>query len=75
MADPDRLVGFDPFQAGAFWSRRTALQVARELDALNVYYLEEPLPRRDVEGLAEIADRLSQGCRDLSVASLPQDDP
>lgn len=38
-----------------FWSRRTAMQVARELDALDVYVLEEPLPRADVEGLAEIA--------------------
>lgn len=38
-----------------FWPRRTALQMAKELDKLNVYYLEEPLPRMDVEGLAEIA--------------------
>ncbi len=38
-----------------FWSRRTALQMARALDDLNVYYLEEPLPRMDIEGLAEIA--------------------
>ena len=37
-----------------FWSRRTAQQVARELDLLNVYFLEEPLPRNDVEGLAKI---------------------
>jgi D-galactarolactone cycloisomerase len=39
----------------SFWPRRTALQMARELDALDVYYLEEPLPRMDLEGLAEIA--------------------
>ena len=38
-----------------FWSRRTALRIARELDDLGVYYLEEPLPRSDIEGLAEIA--------------------
>lgn len=38
-----------------FWSRATALQVARRLDELGVYYLEEPLPRPDVEGLAMIA--------------------
>lgn len=37
------------------WSRRTALQMARGLDALGVYFLEEPLPMRDVEGLAEVA--------------------
>lgn len=45
----------NPSQAYRFWSRRTALQMARELDALGVYYLEEPLPRMDLEGLAEIA--------------------
>jgi D-galactarolactone cycloisomerase len=38
-----------------FWSRRTALHMARALEALDVYYLEEPLPRTDIEGLAEIA--------------------
>lgn len=39
-----------------WWSRRTALQMARALDDLQVYFLEEPLPRGDVEGLADIAD-------------------
>ena len=38
-----------------FWSRRTAGQMAKELDELGVYVIEEPLPRRDVEGLSEIA--------------------
>jgi L-alanine-DL-glutamate epimerase-like enolase superfamily enzyme len=38
-----------------FWSRKTALWMAKELDKLNVYFLEEPLARRDVEGLAELA--------------------
>jgi L-alanine-DL-glutamate epimerase-like enolase superfamily enzyme len=38
-----------------YWSRRTARWMARELDALNVYFLEEPLPRRDVDGLADLA--------------------
>jgi D-galactarolactone cycloisomerase len=38
-----------------FWSRLTAQRVAQELDALGLYFLEEPLPRTDVEGLAEIA--------------------
>ena len=39
----------------SFWPRRTSLKIAKELDALNVYYMEEPLARKDVEGLAEIA--------------------
>jgi L-alanine-DL-glutamate epimerase-like enolase superfamily enzyme len=38
-----------------YWSRRTALMVARELEKLDVYYLEEPLPRMDIEGLAELS--------------------
>ncbi len=38
-----------------YWSRQTALRVARALEALDVYFLEEPLPRTDIEGLAEIA--------------------
>jgi len=38
-----------------FWSRRRAALMARELEELGVYFLEEPLPRTDVEGLAEIA--------------------
>jgi D-galactarolactone cycloisomerase len=37
-----------------YWSRRTAMRMARALDELDVYCLEEPLPRSDVEGLAEI---------------------
>jgi L-alanine-DL-glutamate epimerase-like enolase superfamily enzyme len=38
-----------------YWSRKTAKWMAKELDKLDVYYLEEPLVRRDVEGLAELA--------------------
>jgi len=37
------------------WSRGTALWMAEQLDQLKVYFLEEPLPRADVEGLAAIA--------------------
>ena len=37
-----------------FWSRPTAMRMARDLEALGVYWLEEPLPRSDIEGLVEI---------------------
>jgi L-alanine-DL-glutamate epimerase-like enolase superfamily enzyme len=37
-----------------FWSRPTAMRMARALEELDVYWLEEPLPRFDAEGLAEI---------------------
>jgi L-alanine-DL-glutamate epimerase-like enolase superfamily enzyme len=45
----------NPSNEYSFWSRETALRIARKLDELNVFYLEEPLPRTDIEGLAEIA--------------------
>jgi len=38
-----------------YWSRRTTLKVAKELEKLDVYWLEEPLPRTDLEGLAELS--------------------
>lgn len=37
------------------WGRRDALRVARQLEEIGVYAFEEPLPRHDVEGWAEIA--------------------
>ena len=37
------------------WSRETALSMARQLQELGVYFLEEPLPRHDLEGLAQLA--------------------
>jgi len=39
----------------AYWSRQTAGRMAGALDELGVYYLEEPLPRQDLEGLAALA--------------------
>lgn len=38
-----------------FWSFRTALWMARELEKLDVVWLEEPLPKDDLRGLAELA--------------------
>jgi D-galactarolactone cycloisomerase len=38
-----------------FWSFRTALRMARELAELGVVWLEEPLPKDDLRGLAELA--------------------
>ena len=37
------------------WSWETALNVARELEELDVYFLEEFLPVRDFEGLRDLA--------------------
>lgn len=41
-----------------YWSRLTALRMAEELDALGLYFLEEPLPRTDLTGLAGIATKV-----------------
>lgn len=41
-----------------YWDIRTAKRVARELQDMGVYYLEEPLPRSDLKGLAELASDL-----------------
>lgn len=38
-----------------WWSRKTARFMARELQNLNVFFFEEPLERRDHEGLAELS--------------------
>lgn len=42
-----------------FWSRPTALKMAQELDALGVYYLEDPLPGKDMEGLVAISNSVN----------------
>jgi D-galactarolactone cycloisomerase len=36
------------------WNRSTASEFARELERLDVYWLEEPLPTDDVEGYAAL---------------------
>ncbi len=41
---------------GPVWRYERALQTARELQRLGVYWLEEPLGRYDFEGLARLAD-------------------
>jgi len=40
------------------WSTRTALKVARELERMDVFFLEEPLPRLDLKALAELRSKV-----------------
>lgn len=40
------------------WDFQTALRVARELEQLNVVWLEEPLPRYDYRGLSKLRGKL-----------------
>lgn len=42
-----------------YWSRRTAMWMAKKLDALDVYFLEDPLPLRDTEGIKQLADAVN----------------
>lgn len=42
------------WQPGILWDYRRALETARELERLGVYWLEEPLPRYDFAQLAEL---------------------
>jgi L-alanine-DL-glutamate epimerase-like enolase superfamily enzyme len=56
-----------------FWSRRTARRMARDLDDLGVDLIEEPLPRRDVEGLARIAESVDASLAGGEHAATPRD--
>lgn len=43
-----------PWDTEAPWSLKDALAVARELEELDVYWMEEPLHRGDYDGMAEL---------------------
>jgi L-alanine-DL-glutamate epimerase-like enolase superfamily enzyme len=47
-----------PWDSSAAWDFKTALWVGHALDELDVYWLEEPLPRHDYRGLAQLRQRL-----------------
>ncbi len=58
----DMAIMVDANQAGhripPIWSHRTVFQMARALEALDVYWLEEPFHRDDLDGLAELTRRM-----------------
>ncbi len=43
-----------PWDTQTPWSLKDALQVARELEELDIYWMEEPLHRADYEGMAAL---------------------
>lgn len=47
------------WQPGVLWDYRRALDTARELEKMGVYWLEEPLPRYDFAQLAELNRQLA----------------
>jgi len=54
MTDANQAQSAAGWQPGVVWDFRRALETARELEKLNVYWLEEPLRRYDFDGLAEL---------------------
>jgi L-alanine-DL-glutamate epimerase-like enolase superfamily enzyme len=59
MVDANQ-AGVEPGHGGHHtWSFPTAVAVARELQAMRVRWLEEPLPRHDYDGLRRLRDKLA----------------
>lgn len=54
MTDANQAQSSGIWQPGVQWDFSRALNTARELKRLDVYWLEEPLRRYDFEGLAEL---------------------
>jgi D-galactarolactone cycloisomerase len=60
MVDANQ-AGVEPGLGGhPSWGFQRAFEVARELEVMNVVWLEEPLPRHDYDGLVRLRDRLSR---------------
>lgn len=54
MVDANQAQSSGNWQPGVRWDYRRALDTARELERLGVYWLEEPLPRYDFRQIAEL---------------------
>lgn len=54
MVDANQAQSTANWQPGVVWDFRRALETARELEKLHVYWLEEPLPRYAFDQLAEL---------------------
>ncbi len=54
MTDANQAQSSGNWQPGVLWDYKRALETARELQRLNVYWLEEPLPRFAFDQLAEL---------------------
>jgi L-alanine-DL-glutamate epimerase-like enolase superfamily enzyme len=54
MVDANQAQSGGNWQPGVLWDFRRALETARQLEAMGVYWLEEPLPRYEFGRLAEL---------------------
>ncbi len=59
MVDANQAQSAGNWQPGILWDFRRALETARELEKLSVYWLEEPLPRYDFTHLSELNRNVS----------------
>ena len=59
MVDANQAQSEGNWQPGILWDFRRALETALELQRMNVYWLEEPLPRYHFDQLAEINRQVS----------------
>lgn len=58
MTDANQAQSSGNWQPGVLWDLRRAIETARELERLDCYWLEEPLPRFAFEQLAELNRRV-----------------
>ena len=54
MVDANQAQSTGNWQPGVLWDYRRALETARQLEELGVYWLEEPLPRYDFARISEL---------------------
>lgn len=59
MTDANQAQSGGNWQPGVLWDLRRAIDTARELEDLNCYWLEEPLPRYAFDQLAELNSSVS----------------
>lgn len=59
MVDANQAQSAGNWQPGLLWDFRRALETARELEKLGVYWLEEPLPRYDFRQIAELNQQVA----------------
>jgi L-alanine-DL-glutamate epimerase-like enolase superfamily enzyme len=54
LTDANQAQSSGNWQPGVLWDLRRALETARELEQLGVFFLEEPLPRYEFQQIAEL---------------------
>lgn len=58
MVDANQAQSSGKWQPGILWDFRRAVETARELERLGVYWFEEPLPRHAFDQIAQLCDKV-----------------